>query len=69
MCRNSLLCTYQAQIMEEPTGTADVPAIKGTLKIWLLKRSIVNGVPEIELFELDSDSTPFHTQWYKSESG
>ena len=56
-------------IMEERTDTADAPAIKGTLKIHMLKRKIVNGVPGIDFFELVSDSTPFHTQWYKSESG
>ena len=51
-------------IMEEPTDTADAPAIKGTLKMHMLKRKIVNGVPVIDFFELASD-----TQWYKSESG
>ena len=30
-------------IMEEPTDTADAPAIKGTLKIHMFKRKIVLG--------------------------
>ena len=46
---------------------ADVPTMKGTLKIHMLKRNIVHIIPGIELFELASDSTPYLPYWYKSE--
>ena len=48
-------------IMDEPEGTVDARAIKGTLKIHMFRRRIVHGIHGIDFFEMASDSEPFHT--------